>query len=46
MVCVCLHAGLFVCALLGCVFGMSVVMLVELLACAWCVLCFAMCPVL
>ena len=37
-----LHAGLFVCGLLGCVLGMSVVMLVALLVCVWCVLCFDM----
>ena len=35
-----LHVGLFVCGLLGCVLGMSVVMLVALLVCVWCVSCF------
>ena len=32
-----LHAGVFVCGLLGCVFGMCVVMLVAWLVCVWCV---------
>ena len=36
-VCVLLHVGLIVGGLLGCVFGMHVVMLLELLVCVWCV---------
>ena len=31
-----LHAGLFADGLLGCVLGMSVVVIVALLACVWC----------
>ena len=40
VLCVLLHAVFFVCGLLGCVLGMSVVMFVALLVCALCVLCF------